>query len=109
MDILDILTTNKVIDRKTLASFREEMRLAHISAEQVAKNTALTTRYCSQPKAIFSAFRQKASKAKTFLSKSSNIFRKNPPFIIISFPSVSNKTSSKSASSIRTISKRETH
>ncbi len=37
MDILDILTTNKVIDRKTLASFREEMRLAHISAEQVAK------------------------------------------------------------------------
>ena len=37
MDILDILTANKVIDRKTLTAFREEMRMSHVSAEQVAK------------------------------------------------------------------------
>ena len=37
MDILDVLTANKVIDKKTLASFREEMRIAHVTAEQVAK------------------------------------------------------------------------
>ncbi len=37
MDILDVLTTKKVIDRKTLAAFREEMRLAHVTAEQVAR------------------------------------------------------------------------
>ena len=42
MDILDILTANKVIDRKTLTAFREEMRSAHVSAEQVAKKHGVT-------------------------------------------------------------------
>jgi type IV pilus assembly protein PilB len=37
MDILDILTANKIIDRKTLSSLREEMRMAHVTADQVAK------------------------------------------------------------------------
>ena len=42
MDLLDILNSQKVIDKKTLASFREEMRMAHVSAEQVAKKHAIT-------------------------------------------------------------------
>ena len=41
MDILDILLKNKVIDRKALVSFREEMRLTHATAEQVAKKNGI--------------------------------------------------------------------
>ncbi len=37
MDILDVLATKKVIDRKTLAAFRDEIRMTHLSAEQVAR------------------------------------------------------------------------